>query len=474
MGGLFDSVNFFSYLCSVNLYTLIFKKLIMKKFLLFLTALVATATVAMAQDTWTVAGTAAILNGTDSWAPANDANDMTSTDGVNFTLSVENKTLETGVNYEFKVVKNHGWSEAYPSSNYILTVAETAVYTVNYSFNAETKDIAVETVKTGNAGEITHDYSVAGNNATLFGAEWNAENTTTDMTKGADGVFTWTSAETLLAVSTIQFKVVEDHSWGVSYGYNGDNATYDVTEAGKYVLKFSFNPDTKVVGCEVVSFTPEVVETNYFIKHNWGGEGAWSWKQLTKFEDDGDVAYFINDVYGGTGCNINTTDNDAGALWFENPENIGFVKVGEQCRFAYSPEENSVAVITLKTKIVELSIKDQEVELVEDQYNYTMTLTEAFDESDISVVAVNAKDAGLDFQIRNADMLESEDFLVEISLTKDSELIEKYTIVVTVDTSTGIKDLNVNNAKAVKMIENGQVVILKDGKKFNVAGQTIK
>lgn len=446
----------------------------MKKFLLLLVALVATSAVAMAQDTWTVAGTAAILNGTDSWAPANAANDMTSTDGVNFTLSVTGKTLETGVNYEFKVVKNHSWAEAYPSSNAVLTVAETAVYTVNYTFNADTKEVAASAVKTGTAGEITHEYSVAGNNATLFGAEWSAENTTTDMTKGADGIYTWTSAETAIPVSTLLFKVVEDHSWGVSYGYNGDNATYDVTEAGKYVLKFSFNPDTKVVGCEVVSFTPEVVETNYFIKHNWAGEGTWSWKQLTKKEEDGDVGYFINDVYGGTGCNINTTDNDEGALWFENPENIGFVKVGEECRFVYSPDENAVAVITLKTKIVEISIKDQEVELVEDQYNYTMTLTEAFDESDISVVAVNADDAGLDFQIRNANMLNSEDYLVEISLTKDSELIEKYTIVVTVDTITGINDLTVNNAKVVKMIENGQVVILKDGKKFNIAGQTIK
>ncbi|MCQ2287604.1 MAG: hypothetical protein MJZ74_00710 [Muribaculaceae bacterium] len=40
---------------------------------------------------------------------------------------------------------------------------------------------------------------------------------------------------------------------------------------------------------------------------------------------------------------------------------------------------------------------------------------------------------------------------------------------------TAINDINVEKAsKAVKMIENGQVVIVKDGVKYNVAGQAIK
>lgn len=41
---------------------------------------------------------------------------------------------------------------------------------------------------------------------------------------------------------------------------------------------------------------------------------------------------------------------------------------------------------------------------------------------------------------------------------------------------TGVEDLNVsrvNGSKAVKMIENGRVVIVKDGKKFNIMGQPV-
>ena len=91
---------------------------------------------AMAQDTWTVAGTAAALNGNADWSTTNTENDMVSTDGVNYTLTVADCTLETGTSYEFKVVKNHAWDEAYPCSNYKFTVDETAVYTVEYTFNA--------------------------------------------------------------------------------------------------------------------------------------------------------------------------------------------------------------------------------------------------------------------------------------------------------------------------------------------------
>ena len=39
---------------------------------------------------------------------------------------------------------------------------------------------------------------------------------------------------------------------------------------------------------------------------------------------------------------------------------------------------------------------------------------------------------------------------------------------------TGINDINVETSKVVKTIENGQVVIVKDGVKYNVAGVCIK
>ena len=48
------------------------------------------------------------------------------------------------------------------------------------------------------------------------------------------------------------------------------------------------------------------------------------------------------------------------------------------------------------------------------------------------------------------------------------------TVKVVPETSTGINDLKVEGSKAVKTIENGQLVITKDGKRYNAAGQLMK
>lgn len=44
-------------------------------------------------------------------------------------------------------------------------------------------------------------------------------------------------------------------------------------------------------------------------------------------------------------------------------------------------------------------------------------------------------------------------------------------VVLTSTTPTGINDLKVNGSKAIKVIENGQVIIIKDGVRYNVMGQ---
>ena len=84
-------------------------------------------------DTYTVAGSSADLFGT-TWAPANADNDMTLVDGL-YTWTKENVELEGS--FEFKVVVNHSWGEAYPSSNYVQTVENGGTYNVKITFNAD-------------------------------------------------------------------------------------------------------------------------------------------------------------------------------------------------------------------------------------------------------------------------------------------------------------------------------------------------
>ena len=235
----------------------------MKRIVTFLLLLMATTAVCHAADTWTVAGTAAALNGTADWAPTNTANDMTTSDDVNYTLTVTNCTLEKGVTYQYKVVKNHAWSEAYPTSNKTFSVNETAIYTVEYTFNATTHAVNQTTTKTGEAGEVTHTYSLAGTPAEVFGAEWSETNTTTDMTLVGD-LYTWKKeGVTLEAKTQVKFKVVVDHAWGQAYPAQDMVKTIDAD--GIYDLTFTFNATSKAVDCTIEKKGDANIERSYVV-----------------------------------------------------------------------------------------------------------------------------------------------------------------------------------------------------------------
>ena len=192
-------------------------------------------------DTWTVAGTLPLVN--KEWNPSDTSADMTSTDGVNFTYVKEDIVLEAGTNYEFKVVKNHAWGEEYPSSNYVVTVIETAKYKATIKFNATTKEISCETEKTGSAGPVTHTYSVIG---TLVG-DWDTD---TEMTKDNDGLFKAVFEN--IAKGSYKFKVRADKSWSISYPAQDYQLTVD--QDGSLVT-VTFDEETKAVNATVSAGT---------------------------------------------------------------------------------------------------------------------------------------------------------------------------------------------------------------------------
>ena len=206
---------------------------------------------------WTIAGTAPLV--TTSWDPTDASADMTSTDGVNFTYVKEGITLEKGVTKEFKVARNHSWNEAYPGDNYPVSVDETAEYKVTITFNALTKNITVETEKTGSGQVGEKVYSVIG----TINGNWDTD---TDMTKGDDGLY---KAEfTNIAKGTYKLKVRVNHDWSENYGGGDDtdgNSVFEVESDGSTVI-VTFNEETKVVAITVSAATgistAKVVELN--------------------------------------------------------------------------------------------------------------------------------------------------------------------------------------------------------------------
>jgi len=190
-------------------------------------------------DTWTVAGTLPLVN--NEWDPTDTSADMTPNgngEGVS-SYEKDNIVLEKGTSYEFKVVKNHSWNEAYPAQNYSFTVDETGIYHVKIFFNTTTHEISVEKTKTGEAGPVTHTYSVIGN----FKDDWKTD---FDMTKGEDGLYKAVIED--VAKGEYKFKVRVDKAWTTSYPASDYQLTVD---ADNSTVTVTFNEETKEVNATV-------------------------------------------------------------------------------------------------------------------------------------------------------------------------------------------------------------------------------
>lgn len=196
-------------------------------------------------ELWTVAGGSNLLG--SNWDTADTNNDMTSTDGVTYTLVKEGVVLEKGITYEYKVAKDHAWTEAYPSDNATLTVDETAIYTVTFTFNAESKEVSAATEKTGEAEVGEKTYSVIG----TINGNWDND---TDMTLNEENQ-KYTAEFENVAAGKYEFKVRVNHDWAENYGTDGNNYVLEVEQDGSYVLVV-FDPETKGISTVIVDPAP--------------------------------------------------------------------------------------------------------------------------------------------------------------------------------------------------------------------------
>ena len=190
---------------------------------------------------YTVVGPADIF-GSD-WNTDDENNNMIKdAEGV-YTWSKENVTL-TG-NFKFKVVGNHDYSiyEWPVGGDWVANVAEEGIYTIVITFNPDAEEadrITCTLTKTGDIDPIEHVYTVAGT-ANLFGTGWDPANEDNNMTKGEDGIYTWAKENVeFTEAATIEFKVVQDHSWVHSWPSN--NWWAQITEAGIYNFVITFDP----------------------------------------------------------------------------------------------------------------------------------------------------------------------------------------------------------------------------------------
>lgn len=163
-------------------------------------------------DVYTVAGSSTAVFGT-AWDKANTDNDMVLNAGV-YTFTKENVLLAAGT-IELKVVVNHSWDEAYPATNYQLSIPEGGNYNITVTYNPEGNVVAaVASLITPVV--VLPTVSIAGG--------FNLWNTTANVL--VESLDHLTCSGTIsLTPGWYEFKVVSDGSWlsdGPAEGGEGD------------------------------------------------------------------------------------------------------------------------------------------------------------------------------------------------------------------------------------------------------------
>ena len=245
---------------------------------------------------------------------------------------------------------------------------------------------------------------------------------------------------------------------------------------------------------------------SYSIKHPWGG-GEWTFKECELDTLTG--TYFLYDIYGGNGCNVEPAI--LGIDWIEFPTLINNPAVGDSCLFVVNPLASTEADIITITKIGTDTVPPTPVvyenlyEIGDNQGWHPAQAVEMAKVTDVDNVFsgdfafsgeygyfafITVKPETDDWAIANANRFGPE--------TGDAEVTEGTTALSKKDTAfkiaagsyTFLVDLNemtltiVKNESALnnvegetnvqKIYENGHIYILRDGVIYTTTGAVVK
>lgn len=470
----------------------------MKKILLMLVALIATSFSAMAEDIYIVAGSEDLCG--TVWDGTDLNNKMTDNGDGTYSKTFTNVAVKNG--YQFKVVKNGvEWYGDEADNN--ITFNVTTACDVTITFNTTTFKSTV--TGTGVQAYVFNVEKVVavgnGVGAWLNGADWVVDADANKMTQVADKVYEISFDNVPVGEEDYMVKFATNGSWADNFGgifeasgkesdamYNSGNITFNLEKAGTVTLRLDlskFDYATRTGAKFVVTLPGSApAELTYFMKHPWGG-GEWTWKPMVKNTDkkfamldgDGEVAeygWIVNGKWGDNGVSINAKEDDTNSKWIANPHTFSNPQLGEDCRFFYFPEiQDFVIVIPERWAKAEVSFDPAPGE-------YTGPLTVRVkcqnipcEISNITYFLNDNNDELLYDDAKGIVLTESTNLAAFVNFADGSTLtaVGKYVIT----TPTGVNDITTTaTTKAQKVIENGQVLIIKDGKKYNLLGNQVK
>lgn len=469
----------------------------MKKILLMLVALIATSFSAMAEDIYIVAGSEELCG--TVWDGTDLNNKMTDNGDGTYSKTFTNVAAMNG--YQFKVVKNGvEWYGDEADNN--ITFNVTTACDVTITFNATTFKSTV--TGTGVQAYVFNVEKVVavgnGVGAWLNGANWDPNADANKMTQVADKVYE-IAFDNVPVDEGYMVKFVTNGSWADNFGgifeasgkesdamYNSANITFNLEKAGTVTLRLDlskFDYATRT-GAKFVVTLPgsEPAELTYFMKHPWGG-AEWTWKPMAKntekkfamLDGDGEVAeygWIVNGKWGDNGVSINAKEDDTNSKWIAEPHTFSTPQLGEDCRFFYFPEiQDFVIVIPERWAKVETSFDP-----VPGEYTGPLTVRVKCQNipceiSNITYFLNDNNDELLYDDAKGIVLTESTNLAAFVNFADGSTLtaVGKYVITM----PTGVNDITTTaTTKAQKVIENGQVLIVKDGKKYNLLGNQVK
>ena len=364
-----------------------------------------------APDVYTVAGDAVLF--TSNWDPADDANDMPFDDvnGV-FYWGADDVVLLTG-NIEFKVVKNHDWNEgnnAWPAENYVLNIPQDGKYDVLITFNAETKEI-VATATFKEPVEVDP----------------------TAVLKGlADGENPWVGEDMILAQDKLSASITKHF---VPSDADGDTLTFKMMINGGW-------------------------RSNGYLYHR-GFVGA---TDIVDNVDDNMLV--VVDIEGDYTFTWTFADNALEITFPAKPEPVlanGYYLIGKtgwdeealsaDLKFAANPDADGEFMLTIA-----LAVSDHiKVVFVEDDAIQTW-----YPDGLGNEYIVDADHAGA-----------AKTIYFKPAYDENWAAFGGYIWIDANSPATGINNTDAN-AKVEKVLENGQVFIIKNGQIFNVTGQLVK
>lgn len=461
--------------------------------------------------TYTVAGDSEAAFGT-TWDPTNTANDMALEGGL-YKWTKTNVALYANTKISFKVVKNHDWNKGqWPErdgendNNWILQdgIAADGLYTITITFNESTKEIQATATKNGDI--VIKDFS--NQPATLYfhpsfhwtsdaaqfaayfynnGPGADATPTWVNMTDGnGDGIYEVANAKQHEYVIICRMNPArtennwdEDKTWNqiesgitipntagdlntcLAFWTNcqGDVSTSECTWVAPipltdknwdaFVAAYNGQPINAVVERSFKSGQYHTLCLPFDIPTDWLGEGTEAY-QLTSI------------VANNTGDKLSLNATSWNTIEAGQPYIIKPVKGSEY-------EHVIINGVTVKNVSAGTNIASG------DGYNATLkavTATDGTKTNGSTEYYVGANDG----KLYNAEVdklgLRA---IIELTTTGGQPLPAKVRAYVAAEENeaTGFENIVAPEGQALKVIENGQLIIIRNGEKFNAQGQKL-